>query len=115
MILIADKNGNYDGAGLDLVQKLNVDIPILFISRVDGYLFNDKILELENKDYCVIDYTELGWNWTMEFGHKWGVNTDKFDFLCTDEWAKLDSFIKNNPPKIQFIRELLKEDYKDNI
>jgi len=115
MTIIADGNGNYDGAGLDLVHKLNVEMPILFISRVDGYVFNEKVLELEGKDYCIVDYTELGWNWSMEFSHLWGVNTDKFDFLQGEEWAKLDAFIKDNPPKISFIRELLKEDYKDNV
>ena len=91
MTIIADGNGNYDGAGLDLVHKLNVEMPILFISRVDGYVFNEKVLELAGKDYCIVDYTELGWNWSMEFSHLWGVNTDKFDFLQGEEWAKLDA------------------------
>ncbi len=114
-VYLINSNDETDGVAYALVQRINSPIPIVLASRVQNYKFNEKLLELQGKDYCLIDYFELGWDWKREFGHHWGVNSDKFDFLQGEEWGKLDNFIKNNPPKVSFIRELLLSDVKDNV
>lgn len=115
MIYTISANGETDGVAHALVQRVNSKIPIVLASRVQNYIFNEQLLELVGKDWCLIDYTELGWDWKREFGHQWGVNSDKFDFYSGEEWKKLDDFIKANPPKISFVRELLLSEVKENV
>lgn len=114
-ILTVDRQRN-DGVGHTLAGKLNVNMPIVFVSRSESLDFNEEVLSLKGKKYCLIDFTELGYDWHREYGHHWGVNTDKFPGVFhMDKWRVFDDFIKENPPAITFCRELLEEDVKDNV
>lgn len=114
MVILANKLGHTDGSAHNLLQKLNTDTPIVLVSRTDDFAFNEELLDL--KDYALMDFVELGYDWHREFGHKWGINTDKFsEVFKGEEWKKFDEFVKNHPPKITFQREVLKEDVTDKL
>lgn len=110
MIIVSDAKGRTDGTGYALIQKIKTDIPMLLIARVDDYQFNEEILQLIGKPYILFDYVEMGWQWDRKESHIFGLNTDKFeDIFAGAEWKRLDNFIKTNPPKLFFVRELLKK------
>lgn len=115
MIIVADKMDRTDGPAHTMLQKVNSELPIVLVSRVDGFVFNDALLSLAGKDWVLFDFVENGWNWQMEESHIWGKNTSNFDFFNGDEYKKLDEFIKNNPPVVSFVRELLKADASDKV
>lgn len=115
MIFNIDNNRS-DGVAHAFISKLNVDIPIVLVSRSESLNFNKDILSLSGKKWIMIDYTELGWDWDMEFGHHFGVNTGKFPGVFEmDKWQIFDDFVKDNPPALIFCRELLQEDISENI
>lgn len=114
MIITADRFTT-DGSAHAFLLQINTNVPILLVSRVGDYKFNDDILSLKGKKYVLICFVEYGWDWRFEFGHTWGVNTDKVDFLKGDEYKKLDDFIRENPPALTFKRELLLNDVRDNV
>lgn len=114
-IITADKNIS-DGVAYTFLQRINTDLPMLLVSRVDNLDFNEEILTLEGKEYILVDYVELGWDWNRSFGHHWGLNTYKFNEVFKGEgWERIESFITNNPPKITLCRELLMQDVSDKL
>jgi hypothetical protein len=115
MIIIADRKGNTDAIYHSLISKINVNIPIVLVSWVDDYIFNDVLLNLN--DYILIDYTEMGWDWDLNKSgtHVFGANSDNFTRYCNQEYKKFDDFVKNNPPKLYFKRELLKQDATETL
>jgi len=114
MVLIPDLNGRSDGLAFNLLQKVNVDIPIVLVSRVEDMVLNEEILKL--KEWVLADYTELGWDWSMDYGHHFGQNTDKFpEVFRSEDWKRFDQFVKDNPPKLTFCRELLERDVTDKL
>jgi len=44
-----------------LVEKLNVGMPIVFVSLSEDLEFNEQVLELAGKPYCLISFVEMGW------------------------------------------------------
>lgn len=115
MILNIDNNRS-DGVAHAFISNLNVDIPIVLVSRSERLDFNESILSLAGKKWIMIDYTELGWDWDMEFGHHFGVNTDKFPGVFDmDKWNVFDDFVKDNLPELIFCRELLKSDVSEKL
>lgn len=115
MVYIADKNGVTDSAYHTLVRHVKSDIPIVMVSWAENYVFNDALLDL--KDYCLICYCEYGYDWKAEEtgSHIWGVNSEKFSRYYTGDWIKFDNWVRDNPPKVFFKRELLKGDAGNNI
>ncbi len=103
-----------DGTAHDFLQKLNIDIPIVLVSRVEDLKLNKEILKL--KEWVLIDYTELGWDWEMDYGHHFGVNTDKFpEVFRSEDWKIFDDFVRDTPPLMTFCRELLQKDVTDKL
>ncbi len=80
MVSVPDLDGRSDGLAFNMLQRVDVDVPIILVSRVEDMKLNDRLLKL--KDYVLIDYVENGWDWSMDYGHQWGKNTDKF---CSQE------------------------------
>lgn len=115
MLINADRNNNTDAVYHTLISKMNVDIPIVLVSWVDNFVFNDVLLNLNN--YVLIDYCEYGWDWDLNKSgtHIWGVNSEKFPRYYNKEYKKFDDFIKVNPPKLNFKRELLINDVSETI
>jgi hypothetical protein len=115
MVIHADAQGRADSAYHTLVRHINSLIPVVLVSRVDGYEFNVSLNQLRGKAWVLVDFIEMGWQWDMQEGIVWGKNRYKFDFLSGEEWAKLEDFIIENPPMLSFIRELLKKDVTDTV
>ncbi len=115
MILTVSKTRN-DGVGYKLAQQLNVNIPIIFVSLQEDLDFNEEILSLKGKQYCLISFVELGYNWDRTNGHQFGVNTEQFpNVFHMDTWKVFHDFVRDNPPAISFYREALQEQVNDKL
>ncbi len=116
-IITADKQGRADSIYHSLVKHLNSKLPIVMVNWVEDFVFNDELLKL--KDYVLCCMCEYGWNYTIKDSHIWGKNTDKNGYgdgrYRGTEWDKFDNWVKKNPFKIMFKRELLKKDVTDKI
>lgn len=115
-IIVPDKNGSTDGTAHNFLQMLDVSMPILLLTAFPEMQLGDSIDYLKGKKYALICYAEYGWDWVRNKTHIWGKNTDEFyPKFQTDDYKRLDDFIKENPPAVVFKRELIKSDSKDNI
>ena len=115
MIYTVSKTRN-DGVGFALCEKLNVNIPIVFVSLSEDLDFNERVLELAGKPYCLISFVEMGYNWDRKLGHEFGVNTDQFpEVFHMDKWKVFDDFVRDNPPTISFYREALQEQINERL
>lgn len=113
MIITADKNEVTDSAYHSLVKHIKCDIPIVIVSWVENFVFNDALLNI--KDFILICYCEYGWDYKIESSHIWGLNKDASGRYIGEEWNKFDNWVKENPFKILFKRELLKKDVSDTV
>lgn len=115
MIYTVSKDRN-DGAGYALCEKLNVNIPIVFVSLSEELQFDERVLELAGKPYCLISFVEMGWSWDRAKGHEFGKNTQDFpNVFHWDKWKAFDDFVRDNPPAISFYREALQEQITDKL
>ncbi len=108
MVISADKEGRIDPVWYSLLKEVGTDIPIVPITKLENYQFNDELYRLGKWILCC--GVEYGWDHSFENTgtHFWGVNTFISDFgLKGEEWQKFDKFISNNPPVIVFKRELM--------
>lgn len=113
-VIVSDKYGRTDGVAYSFLQKINSPLPIVLVSRVENFEFNEELLNI--KDYILVCFTEYCWDWDRADTHIWGVNTSEFKGRLTNgEWDKFDEWVNQNPPKLTFKRELLKKDAQDNL
>lgn len=110
MIITADKNGTADSVYHTLNGKLGDKYPIVLVSWVENFVFNEALLNL--KDYVLICFCEYGYDFDLNKSgsHIWGVNSEKFKRYYNNDWVKFDNWVKQNPFKILLKRELLKRD-----
>ena len=115
MIFSADLDAKLDGSVVRIAQHIDTGgIPLLPMTRIEGYKFNPELLKL--KEYILLDYSELYWNSENEDTHLFGKNTHEFpEQFPGDEWKRFEDFVRTNPPKIYFKRELKKKDVGGNI
>lgn len=106
MIKVANGTGNTDGVAYRFLSMIQTDIPIVLVSRANDFVFNQELNSLKGKKYILCCFTEFGWQWDQT-PHWWGRNSQKYDFLRTDEWEMFDDFIDKNPPALTFKRELV--------
>lgn len=112
-IITADKNGVTDAIYHTLNGRIDTKYPIVLVSWVENFVFNDALLEL--KDYVLLCMCEYGWDKVITDSHIWGQNSSKFERYYNNDWIKFDNWAKDNPPKILFKRELLKKDVTTTI
>jgi hypothetical protein len=113
-IIVADKGDRTDSVYHTYNGRLNPKYPIVLVSWVEDYVFNDALLEL--KDYVLLCMCEYGWDKEITYSHIWGVNTGTgYGSYRGEEWLKFDNWVKNNPPKLMLKRELLKKDVSDKV
>jgi hypothetical protein len=113
-IISPDINKNMDGSVLRIAQHINSPIPIVPITRIEGFKFNDGLLALDK--YILLDYSELWWNTENTDTHLFGKNTGDFpEIFKGDDWRRFDDFVRDNPPLLTLKRELLKKDISENI
>ena len=113
MIIVADKNGQIDSAYHTLVKHIQTDKTIVMVSWADNFVFNDALLSV--KDYLLIDFCEEGWDTPIVDTHIFGKNSEKFPRYYNNDWVKFDNWVKENPPKLTFKRELLKKDVSEKV
>lgn len=58
-VIVVDKNGRSDGAAYNFLQKVNIDIPIVLVSRVEDVIYNPELDTLVGKPYVLVDF-EIG-------------------------------------------------------
>lgn len=112
MIITADKNQQSDSAYHSLVKHIPSKYPIVMVNWAENFVFNDALNGV--RDYVLICFCEYGWSYKITESHIWGVNTKKEGYgdgrYRGNEWDRFDDWVKNNPPKTMFKRELLKKD-----
>ena len=114
MIVSPDVNGDMDGSVLRIAREISSPIPIVPITRIEGFKFNPQLLELDK--YILLDYSELWWNTNNTDTHLFGKNTTDYpEIYKGEEWIKFDNFVRDNPPQVYFKRELFKKDVTDKI
>lgn len=115
MIVSIDAEGKYDPVVESLLKYVHTDVPLLPVTRIENYKFNEELYKL--KKYILVDFCEYGWDWDMKATHFFGKNT-KTDFAASfpgDEWQKFEDFVKAKPPALYFKRELLEQDEDTGI
>lgn len=116
MILSCDKQLRVDPVVENILNKIDSSIPLVPITRLEDFVFNEDLLNIDK--YVVCDFIETGWDWNMESTLILGKNTysDSFAHLFWgEEWQKLHNFIRDRQPALYFKRELLSKDCKGNI
>jgi hypothetical protein len=111
MVIVANKTGATDTPALEFLNRVETPIPIVLISRIEGFVFNEKLLSLDK--YILVDFVEYGWDWKFD-SHVFGRGQYR-DWMDSDEWVKFDEFVANKPPLFTFKRELLESDFSDTI
>lgn len=113
MLYTADKNQTADSAYHSLVKHIQCKYDIVMVNWCENFVFNDALLGV--KDYILISYCEYGWDFSLTETHLWGINSEKFPRYYNGDWIKFDNWVKENPPRLTFKRELLKKDVTDKI
>lgn len=104
MIVSPDAKGRIDPVVYDLIKHIDSPIPLVPITRLDDFVFNEELYKLDN--YVLVDFVEYGW---QENG---GI---PYIFFDGADWPKLERFIRGHPPTVYFKRELLKRDVSSTI
>lgn len=112
-VITVDGRGVTDGVAYEFCQKINSQYPIVLVSWVEGLQFNEKLLAI--KDYVLVCYCEYGYDFEIVDSHIWGENSEKFQRYYNGDWVKFDNWVKENPPKVLFKRELLKKDLSSTV
>lgn len=107
MIIVADAQGRTDGSAYQMLQGLDSPLPIVLVAWTEDFKFNEELFGV--KDYILCCFCEYGHDFDLnESGtHVWGQNSEKFPRYYNGDWVKFDNWVRNNPPKIVFKRELL--------
>jgi hypothetical protein len=113
MIITADKRGRTDSVFHTLLPRINSEYPLVIVSWVEGFEFNEELLKL--KDYVLIDFREFGWNYTITNSHIFGTENGLNGQYSGKQWERFNVWVANNPYKILFQRELLEKDVTDTI
>lgn len=110
-LLSADAQGRIEGPLHDrLLSKIpnqtsleSADVVLVPISYYGDYQFNPDLNRLRGKKWAVIDTME-------DYGQLSGAyhifGRDLFAYGGNQEWLKFDQFVIENPPILQFVREL---------
>lgn len=101
MIIIANATGEIDSAFHTLVRHIQSPLPIVMVSSSNNFVFNEELLSLDGKEFILIDFKELGWdyNWSQ---HSLENYHNRFN---SDGWKRFHEWIYGKP-LIGFIREL---------
>lgn len=101
MVILADKNGHADSAYHTLVKHIESPLPIVMVSYLDNFVFNDELLSLKHDEFILVDFIEMGWNYDWD-NHSLENYRKRF---TGDEWEKFHDWVYGKP-KICFKREL---------
>lgn len=85
------------------------DVTIVAISWFEDFKFNPELLNLNGKKWILADTLEHYSQWPDGKSHLFGISETPA-FSGNTEWQKFSSWVKQNPPILQFVRELFQED-----
>ncbi len=100
-VIVADKNGHIDSAYHTLVKHIKSPLPIVMVSYLDDFVFNDELLSLKKDEFILVDFIEMGWDYDWA---KHSIETYR-KRLNGDEWSKFHEWAFEKP-LICFKREL---------
>ena len=63
-----------DGSVLRIAREMPSPVPIVPITRIEGFVFNPELWNLDK--YILVDYSELWWNSENANTHLFGKNTN---------------------------------------
>lgn len=113
MIISADKTG-YSPAERNVIEGVQSDVPIVLVTRREGFVFNEELLSFDKWVLC--NMSEMGWNFSWDytpmFGVEWHFSNELFP---GEEWKKFNKWVCDNPPVLTFQREIRKQDLTDKI
>lgn len=112
MIIVADKHGRTDSAYHSFNGSLNVGIPVVMVSWVENFVFNEELLNI--KEYVLLCFCEYGWDFKIKDSHIWGQNNAPERYR-SEEWDKFENWVNKNTFKVLFKRELLQKDVTDKV
>lgn len=107
-VIIADKNGNADSAYHTLVRLIDCKLSIVMVSYLDDFIFNEELLSLKPKEFIVIDFIEMGWN----YDYSSHTLENYYKRFKGEEWKKFHDWAFRCEPLLCFKRELDKETAK---
>lgn len=118
-ILSPDSAGKIDGTVttqlLDfLPNKVSTesaaDVVIVVLAYMPDFHFNFQLLDIK-KPVVLFNYLEFGWSWNRADSNLLGAgNLTKCGHLNNEEWATLDNWVRYQPPRLEFQRELFQRD-----
>lgn len=120
-ILHPDAN-RYDPPGVDSVKQCpgrvetmdEADVIFICEARFDGFKFDDSLNNI-TKPWVLFSWSEFGWDNPMHTSYLWGKDRLSHPSFQTPEWDKFDKFVRHNPPRMVFQRELLQSDVSDRV
>ena len=112
MIVSADAN-KYSPPEYNVIKDVKCNIPLVLVTRLSDYVFNENLLALG--DYVLVNLSEYGWDFKWEYSPIFGSDTYGEDVFKGSEWDKFNDFVKSNPPKLTFQREILRQDLNEKI
>jgi len=112
-LYVADAKSRTDGSAYQMLEKVSSNIPIVLVAWTERFKFNPDLLKL--KDYVLVCFCEYGYDFKIIDSHIWGENSEKFTRYYTGDWVVFDNWVKENPPKLLFKRELLQKDVTSRI
>lgn len=111
-VIVANKLSHTDGSAHNMLLQVNSPLPLVLITRPGDFEFNDSLNSI--KDYILVDFCEYGHDFSFPETHLFGFNTDLFgSSFRGDEWKKFDDWVKRNPPKVYFKREIFNDSVGD--
>ena len=79
MIISADKTG-YSPAERNVIEGVQSDVPIVLVTRREGFVFNEELLSFDKWVLC--NMSEMGWNFSWDytpmFGVEWHFSNELF-------------------------------------
>jgi hypothetical protein len=113
MVISADKN-QYSPPEYNVVKDVNSEIPLVLVTRLNNYVFNEELLSLDK--YVLVNLGEFGWDFKWDYTPVFGTKDSNYSNLFPgEEWTKFNDFVKGNPPVLILQREILKRDVTDKI
>ena len=63
-VISAAKSGEVDPVWYNLLKEVNSDYPIVPVTKIENYVFNDELLKLDK--WVLVCILEYGWNHPFE-------------------------------------------------
>lgn len=122
-ILSADHLGRIDSVLMErLLQHLpnrvssvpDATVTVVCVSFYQDFKFGEHLRQLEGKKWVLADTCEWYGGWPDNKSHLFGISETPA-FSGNTEWQKFSQWVKENPPVLQFVRELFLEDVSPQI